>query len=144
MELLIDFLSKKHPKYNTKNGEMNTYLDTILVTLTEKLGDKSKNVRELSELAYMSMVNTPTVGPSMCVYSLIKIPNKSIAHSKKHYENRINLLIQIVEKYKINNNDVPFKLVTDFAFKNLEHPDEEVRAKSIKLIVEIYKVNYLF
>lgn len=61
-------------------------------------------------------------------------------NSHKHIAARNNVLDQFVKKYQINNKDVPFQPVVEFAVKSMSHANDEVRKKAMELLVDIYIV----
>jgi centrosomal protein CEP104 len=62
-----------------------------------------------------------------------------LQQSSKHTTSRLLLLYNLVKKYKIKNDKVPYNPVMDFAIKNLENPAENVRSAAIYIISEAYR-----
>ena len=142
ISLLLNLLSKPTPKFNAKN-EMNSSIDNVLGVLLEKIGDNNARVKELAENAFLAMANNPFITCQSCVNALIRglqgEKNKKSA-SFRHIAGRLTVLLELVKNFGINNANVPFASTVDFAVKNLDHSNPEVRNASIALLVEIYKI----
>jgi len=60
------------------------------------------------------------------------------AGSHRHIIGRLSLLKKIVEEYKINNAEVPFQPVVEYALNGFKNSNGEVRSASYHLLLSIY------
>ena len=71
ISVLIALLSKPPGKITAK-GDLPTYIENILVSLLEKIGDNNARMKELAEAAFLAMGNNSIITSQVCVNSLIK------------------------------------------------------------------------
>lgn len=142
ISLLMNLLAKPTPKFSPKN-EMVSYIDNVLGVLLEKVGDNNARVKELAENAFLALANNSVITCQNCVSALtrgIQGEKSKKSSSFRHLAGRLTVLIEIVKDFGINNSNVPFQSTVDFAVKNIDHQNPEVRNASIALLVEIYRV----
>lgn len=142
LSLLMNLLAKPTPKFSPRN-EMTTYIDNVLIVLLDKIGDNNARVKELAENAFLALANNPIITCQSCVNALIRgiqgEKNKK-SNSFRHLAGRLNVLLEFVRNFGINNANVPFQSTVDFAIKGLDHQNPEVRNAAIALLVEIYRI----
>lgn len=142
LSLLLNLLSKPTPKFSPRS-ELSSYIDNIIAVLLEKLGESNARVKELAENAFLALANSPIVSCGSCVAALIRGvqgEKSKKASSFRHIAGRLGVLLEIVRNFGINNANVPFQSTVEFALKNLDHQNPEVRNACIALLVEIYKI----
>ncbi|CAD8188747.1 unnamed protein product [Paramecium pentaurelia] len=136
---VLQSLLAKYPKIKiNKSAEFNEHIDGILQSLMEKLGEQRK---ESAENAFLQMADHPSVGPAICVQHLIKgfVGKSKLQSSTKHIVGRLAMLTELVKKYEINNANMPYQPIVDFAVKLLDDKNEPIRTQAILLLVEVYK-----
>ena len=142
VSLLLNLLAKPTPKFSPKN-EMISFIDNVLGVLLEKVGDNNVRMKELAENAFLALANNPVITCQNCVNALIKglqgEKNKKAA-SFRHLAGRLNVLLEIIRSFGVNNANVPFTQSVEFAIKNLENSNPEVRNAAIGVLIEIHKI----
>lgn len=139
ISLLLTLLAKPSPKFNPKN-EMISYIDNVLGVLLEKIGDNNPRMKELAENAFLALANNPIITCQNCVNALLRgLEKNKKSASFRHIAGRLTVLLEIVKNFGISNSNVPFQTTVEFAVKNLDHQNPEVRNAAIALLVEIHK-----
>lgn len=139
ISLLLNLLAKPTPKFQARN-EMISYIDNVLGVLLEKIGDNNPRMKELAENAFLALANNPIVTCQNCVNALLRgLEKNKKSASFRHMAGRLTVLLEIVKNFGINNANVPFQSTVEFAIKNLDHQNPEVRNAAIALLVEIHK-----
>jgi len=142
LSLLQTLISKPPPHVPSKN-ELMSYVDGVVTGLLEKIGDNNARVRETSESVLLGMADHPLVTCNFVVTSLTKNVNPTkhkTTGSIKHIVARLNILRELVSKYRINTKEVPYQPVIEYAVDKLENSAPEVRQAASHLIVDIYRV----
>jgi len=138
---LLKLMMNKKPSIVGSKNELFVHIDTSLNTLLEKIGDTNSRVREMAEDALMSMVRNPIITCNFCLSVILKdmVPAKGKgSQSARHTLGRIRLLQKVVKEFKIDNHDVPYLPVVDFAVEKLENPSSDVRTAAVNLLVDIH------
>lgn len=142
IELLLDLVDGMFPTISKNTWiELNKYIDTLMLWLLDKLGDNNNRIREQSKLALQTIVTHPVIG----VYTLVEKITKgeikaTAATSHRHVLGWNQILSYIVQKYKVNTDDVPLEPVLAQALYGLKNWEEDVRVVSYRLMFDIYKV----
>lgn len=142
LSLLLNLLSKPTPKFSPRS-ELSAYIENVLSVLLEKVGENNARIKELTESAFLALANSPIVSCASCVNALIRGvqgEKSKKASSFRHLAGRLGVLLEIVRNFGVNNANVPFQSTVEFALKNLDHQNPEVRNACIALLVEIYKI----
>lgn len=144
MSFLQKILSKE-PKSVGNRGELNAFIDGVIMGLLDKIGDNNAKVRQQAENSFISMTNSALVTCSYCVQALVKNPTgnntklKNI-NSTKHVLARLGLLRQIIQEYKIANQNVPYNNVITYVIDKLENSNADIRQAAFNIIVDIYGI----
>ncbi|KAM3146908.1 hypothetical protein pb186bvf_001062 [Paramecium bursaria] len=124
------------------NEESPIILDNIMLVLMDKLGDINERNKEECKKIIMLLAESGVMTTVGVVNHLIKgvttKPSLQIS-STRHIQSRLMLIYQLLQKYKINNDRIPYNLVMETAIKYLDHQAEQVRTTAIYIITEAYK-----
>ena len=143
MSTLILLMERQPLKISSRN-ELMGYIENTINGILEKVGDNNVRIREQAEQSFMAMARNSIVSCNSCVNLLVKqststAKNKTI-NSTRHVIAKLGLLKQIIKEFNINNTDVPFSPVVDYAVKNLENSNADIRTASLNIIVDIYSL----
>lgn len=107
----------------------------------EKAGDPSLKTKEEVERVIMTMADAGSVGTIPIINHLLKgITTKpKLQQSAKYINPRLQITFQLIKKYKIKNEKIPFYPVFDLAVRHLDHPSEVIRSSAIQIIGEAYR-----
>ncbi|CAK92457.1 unnamed protein product (macronuclear) [Paramecium tetraurelia] len=140
LQLMQQTLLKLKP--NKLNDESPIILDNIVLILMEKMGDINERHKEECKKILLTLAETQIMGSAGVINHLVKgittKPNLQLS-SVRHIQARLMLIYNLIQKYKINNERVPYNPVMDVALKYLDHSAEQVRTCAIYIITEIYK-----
>lgn len=127
--------------YSVDVGDLLGYIDTILTTLIEKIGDTNQRLKEQAEQSLFLCGSCPIIGNQTVINAISKGANlkPKFQNSHKHLAARNSMLEQFVKKYGINNKDIPLAPVMEFAARCLAHANNEVRASATNLIVTVIR-----
>jgi hypothetical protein len=144
MSFLTKVLSRE-PKSIPNRGELNSFIDGIIMGLLDKIGDNNAKVRQQAENAFMSMASSTLVTCAYCVQALVKNPSGSNTklknlNSTKHVLARLGLLRQIIQEYKVANQNVPYNNVITYVIEKLENSNADIRQAAFNIIVDIYSL----
>jgi len=142
LTLLKNVMTLKPNMANTTSlkNDLTIYTDNIVNCLLERLGDSTGKIREQAEDTYLSMVRNPVISCNFCVNALSRIHagrGKS-GQTVRHILTKLRLLHTIIKEFKINNHDVPYSPVMEYIVEKVEHPNNEIRAAVVQLLVEIF------
>jgi len=114
-------------------------LNSIIRTMTDKLSEGNVRVREAVDNAFMAIARSESIGPNMCVNYLTKPPQSKskAANSVKALTARLSVLNKFVDEFQINNSDVPFTPVVEYAVKQFQNANGEVRNGAFDLMIAI-------
>lgn len=138
MGLLGVLLKSIPPNRSYIRGEAAEYLQSILTLLLDKVGDNTAKVREMAEKTYMMLARTDIVGVGPAVQVLLK-PNKEKSTSQKHNLGRLSLLTVVVSEFRIDNSQVPFAPVVEYAITSFSNSNSEIRNSAYNLLMKIYE-----
>jgi centrosomal protein CEP104 len=136
MNLLRTLIELLSPNKSMMRGDCAEYLNEIVKALLDKIGDNSPNVRELAERTFIFIARSDVWSPAQAVNHVLKSSAKQ--GSTKHVIGRTALLNSLVQQYGIDNNNVPFQPVVDYALLNYKHSNNEIRTAAYNLILTIY------
>lgn len=140
---VIKILFNKFHSSNVKGyyrGDLDTYIDNILILLLEKSGDSNIKVKERSQNSILEMANNPIVGSKLVFEHIISGQiKKTLINSVRHLTGRLNLLHRLLINFGLNTEEVPVDSLMSFAFNSFSHQNKEVRDISFKVIMEAYR-----
>ena len=142
MALLQVLLEKGTPKIHNKQ-ELLSYVDAATTGLLEKIGDNNPRVRESAEECFMIMCKNKTITCNFCVMQLLKntsVGKHKTTNSTRHMVAKLGLLRQIVREFGINNSEVPYTPVVEYAVRNIENSNVDIRTSAFNLTMDIYKL----
>ena len=137
MSLLGVLLKTLPPSRNSLRGDASEYIQASLSSLLDKIGDNNARVRETAEQTYLMLAKSEIIGAGPAVQTILR-PNKEKSASQKHNLGRLNLLVQIVEEFRIDNSYVPFQPVVDYAISGFTNSNSEIRNAAYNLLMVIY------
>lgn len=142
MAVIQALLEKPTPKIYNKQ-ELHSYADATTTGLLEKIGDNNARLRENAEECFMEMCRNKTISCNFCVMQLLKntsVGKHKTTNSVKHMIAKLGLLRQIVREFGINNADVPYTPTVEYAVRNIENSNVDVRTAAFNLTLDIYKL----
>jgi hypothetical protein len=123
------------------NPEYNSYLEQILVGLMIKIGDSKTQMRELAEETVMNIAKCTNIGPNAIVTYFIRTHGvPKVTNDFKHLKARLHSLTNLVKSFGVGNAEIPLNPVIDFAVRNIENSNNDVRQAAVELIVESFKI----
>ena len=123
------------------NQEYNSYLDGIILAMMVKCGDSKTQIKELALDTTLKMATCNNIGANIIASYFIKTAGiPKVANDFKHLTQRQHVLSEFVKQFGVGNQDVPLNPLIEFAIKNLENSNNDVRVAAHNLIVECYKV----
>ena len=138
MGLLGLLLKNLSPSRSSLRGEVAEYIQSCLASLLDKIGDNNARVREIAEQTYLMLARSEIVGSGLAVQAILR-PNKEKSVSQKHNIGRLNLLVAIVEEFRIDNSSVPFQPIVDYAITGFTNSNSDIRNAAYSLLMSIYK-----
>lgn len=139
MSLLNLLIKSIPPSRGFIRGDISEFIQAILAVLLDKIGDSNARVRELAEQTYMTLSHSEIVGINLSVQTILK-PSKEKSISQKHILGKLNLLTIIIEEFRIDNSNVPFHPVVEYAIISFSNSNSEIRSSAQNLLMKIYCV----
>lgn len=140
MQLIESLVKNMNPPPLGGSPEFKSYIDKILLSLTLKIGDNKTNVRNLGEDSMYLLADYQDVGPRRISDQMIKsfgVPKA--VNDFKHLTARLSMLTRMAEDYGIDDSNVPLNQTIDFAVKQLENQNRDVRQAAHILILTFMK-----
>jgi centrosomal protein CEP104 len=137
MGLLAALIKNLPIPKSSLRGDSSEYLQAVLPLLLDKIGDNNPRVRETAEQSYMMLAKSDFIGPGLSVQTILK-PMKEKSTSQKHNLGRLNLLVSMVEEFRIDNSYVPFQPIVDYALTSFTNSNSEIRNAAYNLLMVIY------
>ena len=100
--------------------------------IIKKISDNNSKIKSGSEQVFQEMIDSSLYGVDICSSGLMKHKSK-VKLSTKQEAQRLNSLMNLVNKYGLGDNGVPHS-VLDYAVDKLANPAAEVRNESISLL----------
>ena len=137
MSLLIFIIKTLRPGKSYIRGEVPEYLNQIQLSLIDKIGDVNSKVRETAELAFLALGKSELIGVQAFIQIILK-QNKDKPLQAKQMTGRINLLIMIVNEFRIDNQMVPLNPIVEFAVQGYLNSNGEVKTAGQELLAQIF------
>ena len=140
MKLLQDNL--KFMKQIPVKSEFQTYLDSTLTNLLEKIGEQNIRIRDQGISCFMDLARNPIISCNIVITTIIK-PSNPTKHktdnSPKHLIGKLMLMKQMINEFKINNHDIPLNSVVEYLEDKLDNPHSDIRAWAVSLFGDIFR-----
>ena len=106
-----------------------------------RIGDSKTNLREGAEDAFFLLAEHKFVGPTRIALLLIKtygVPK--VCNDPKHTTARLSILKELAIKHGVGDDKVPMHKTIEYAVRNFENSNKEVRQAAQDLVIEYFKI----
>lgn len=128
-----------------QRSQFNVYLDKIMATLTEKIGDNLQKVRSSAEEAFLAVAGHPQFGVKLCVAALSNdnaAPPKAKGRKPVLSSKALIAKYQILHKMLVNFSfDRDLQITTvKYAVKGINNTSNDVRLPAYDCMGELYRI----
>ena len=143
LETIKVLFTKFHSSSSIKGyyrGDLDNYVDNILILTLEKIGESNIRIKERAENTTLEMAASSIVGSKVVYEHLISGQiKKTLINSARHISARLNLISRMIDNFGLNKDEVSIQALMNFAFSGFKNSNKEVRDAGLNLIKNCYK-----